>query len=141
MNSLSGVTARGSLVVRTDFTDDRGWSAVVAEIRATTDAANTAVQYIDNRIYDGLTLTQLIEIELENAELTYVFLVDSTTIADPEHLVLVVDLADHAGWTFRVTPSQLSNIADSLSTATRSFFEFADSVDEDGVFRGFSEAI
>ncbi|HLF89873.1 MAG TPA: hypothetical protein VI451_13065 [Anaerolineales bacterium] len=44
------------------------------------------------------------------------------------------------GREFRAIPSQIQGIENNLSIANMDFEEFADSVDEDGVFRGFPES-
>jgi hypothetical protein len=67
-------------------------------------------------------------------------LVDHTTIASPEMPVLLVDLNElneQYGRTMRVIPAELPSIEVNLSLANMDFFDFADSADEDGVFRGF----
>ena len=46
---------------------------------------------------------------------------------------------DEPGRTFRVIPSEMWSVENNLSIANMDFAEFADAVDEDGVFRGFPE--
>jgi hypothetical protein len=65
--------------------------------------------------------------------------VDSVTIAHPDFPVLVIDLNSERGRGFRTVPSQVQAIENNLSIANMDFFEFADSVDKDGIFRGFRE--
>jgi hypothetical protein len=48
-----------------------------------------------------------------------------------------MDLCNRRGRTFRAIPSQIQGIENNLSIANMDFYEFADWVDEDGVFRGF----
>jgi hypothetical protein len=67
-------------------------------------------------------------------------LVDTKALADHEHPVLVVDLQEDPGRSFRVVPSEAWGVENNLRLANMDFAEFADSVDEDGVFRGFPEA-
>jgi hypothetical protein len=50
---------------------------------------------------------------------------------------LVVDLDETPGRTFRVVPSEAWGVENSLSLANMGFEEFAEAVDEHGVFRGF----
>jgi hypothetical protein len=70
------------------------------------------------------------------------------TIADPEHPILAVHNDDPydgddpeftlpRGATFRVIPSSISEPENNLRIANMDFEEFADSTDDDGVFRGF----
>jgi hypothetical protein len=69
----------------------------------------------------------------------FAFIADGDAIAGPEQVVLVVDLGDEPGRSFRVTPSEAWGVENNLSTANMGFEEFADAVDEDGVFRGFHD--
>jgi hypothetical protein len=87
--------------------------------------------------YDGLTVEQLVALGQDDKDCTYAFVVDRRTMTDPEMPVLVVDLNHEPGRAFRVVPSELASIDDNLSIGNMDFFEFADNVDADGVFRGF----
>jgi hypothetical protein len=51
--------------------------------------------------------------------------------------VLVLDAQDNPGRTFRVTATESWGVENNLSISNMDFFEFADAVDDDGVFRGF----
>jgi hypothetical protein len=69
--------------------------------------------------------------------LSFVFVVDRETVGNPEFPILVVDLHHQRGRGFRAIPSTIQSIENNLSIANMDFFEFANSVDADGVFRGF----
>ncbi|XUL88204.1 DUF6924 domain-containing protein [Streptomyces galilaeus] len=64
-----------------------------------------------------------------------VVLADSATAASTERPLLVVDLV--AERCVRVAAAELWSIENNLSGANMDFDEFADAVDDDGVFRGF----
>jgi hypothetical protein len=49
-------------------------------------------------------------------------------------------LYEEPGRTFRVIPSEMWSVENNLSVANMDFYEFADNVDLDGVFRGFPES-
>ena len=51
--------------------------------------------------------------------------------------VVYVDLYDDPGRSFRCAASEIAFIESNLSIANMDFEEFADSVDGDGVYRGF----
>ncbi len=51
-----------------------------------------------------------------------------------------MDLYDGSGHEFRAIPSQIQGIENNLSIANMDFEEFAEAVDEDGVFRGFPQS-
>jgi len=65
------------------------------------------------------------------------FVVDHTTMTHEEHPVVVLDLWREPGRTFRVIPSQVWSVENNLSIANMDFFEFANNVGDDGIFRGF----
>ena len=67
----------------------------------------------------------------------FVFLVDAEAMFQPDHPVLVVDLSEEAGRTFRVIPSEAWGVENNLRLANMDFADFADAVDDGGVFRGF----
>jgi hypothetical protein len=67
----------------------------------------------------------------------FVFLVDSEAVSQPDHAVLVVDLSEEPGRTFRVIPSEAWGVENNLRLANMDFADFADAVDDSGVFRGF----
>ena len=90
--------------------------------------------------YDGLTVQQLLGLDPKASDHFFIFLIDQTTISHPEHPVLVVDLNDEPGRTFRVIPSEMWGVQNNLSISNMDFYEFANNVEVDGIFRGFPEA-
>jgi hypothetical protein len=70
----------------------------------------------------------------------FVFLVDAEAVRDPEHAVLVVDLLEEPGRTFRVIPSEAWGVENNLRIANVDFADFADATDDRGVFRGYPGA-
>ncbi|MGW2646450.1 DUF6924 domain-containing protein [Streptomyces sp. NPDC001393] len=126
-----------SLVLRTDFSDDPAWDAVCAEIEEA-EEFSTAVFVSDPR-FAGVSVEALVEEDAaadDDAKVFYVFLADATTMADAEHRLLAVDLADEPGRTFRVAPAWFSDISVNLGIANMDFAEFADCVDGSGTYRG-----
>lgn len=65
-------------------------------------------------------------------------MVDTKTISDPTHPVLVVDLEEQPGRTFRVIPAEAWGPENNLRLANMNFSDFAGALDPDGVFRGFA---
>ncbi|MFE9690687.1 DUF6924 domain-containing protein [Micromonospora sp. NPDC005806] len=72
----------------------------------------------------------------DDDKLTYLFLADSTTMADDEHPLLAVDLYGQPGRTFRVPPRWNAEVCANMSIANMDFADFADFADESGTFRG-----
>ncbi len=128
-----------SLVLRTDFLDDAAWDSICAAIRAPVGEFQAYVDCLSDPEYDGMTAEQLTMLS-PTASHSFVFIVDRLALSHPEHPILVVDLRDEPGRTFRVIPSEMWAVENNLSISNMDFFEFADSVDQDGIFRGFPQS-
>jgi hypothetical protein len=132
-----------SLLLRTDFSDDAAWASLCEAVQQPNEEGfNAFVVCISDPAYDGLTVEQLIALAPmgdECGEHTFAFIADRTTFAKPERPVLVVDLYDEPGRTFRVIPREMWGVENNLSTANMDYSEFADNADPDGVFRGFPQ--
>jgi hypothetical protein len=128
-----------SLVIRTDFSDDEAWEMVCRLIKMpqTPYRFQARVECISDATCDGLTPAEIRSILPLNSRESFVFLVDSEAIVRPDHPVLVVDLYEEPGRTFRVIPSEAWGVENNLSLSNMGFEDFAGSVDDDGVFRGF----
>lgn len=126
-----------SLVVRTDFSDDAAWEEVRRAIDAPVGNFQAYVRFVDDAAYSDLTAEELTGLVPEHSCVTELYVVDVLTIADPEHPVLVIDVCDEPGRSFRVIPSEMWCVENNLSVANMDWEDFAESLDEDGVFRGF----
>ncbi|MFE7723590.1 DUF6924 domain-containing protein [Nocardia rhizosphaerihabitans] len=129
-----------SLLVRTDFTDDTAWAHTLAEVIASYDEdMMTGLTPVDDVTFDGLTPADLGE--LVDGQ-TYVFLADTTTMTDPEHPLLAVDTSDEdvrgdGDGVFRIAPTAMAEVEVNFLLSNMDFEDYAGSVDDDGVFRGF----
>ncbi|WP_238553854.1 DUF6924 domain-containing protein [Gordonia sp. KTR9] len=138
-----------SLLVRTDFSDDRRWREIALAAMAPVDSGmddestfEAGLTCIDHRDNDGLTVEALVE-RIGDDPPYYAFVADSVTMFHPEMAILVVDcgrtdFGHEPGRTFRVIPEQMQSVENNLSISNMDFRDFADSVDDDGVFRGFA---
>jgi hypothetical protein len=125
-----------SLLLRTDFSDDAAWAAVCEAVQAPSEEGFQAhVDCVSDRAYDGLSVEQLVALVADDR--TFAFVVDAITMTHVEQPVLVVDLCDEPGRTFRVIPREMWGVENNLSLANMDYHEFADNVDADGIFRGF----
>ena len=128
------------LVLRTDFTDDSAYEHV-CDLVAASDCEGyrpTVIRINDSR-YAGMAPDEVYR-ACADPDIGYVFIVDTHAISDPEHPVVVLDIGydDEApGRSFRALPSRVCNIDANLGISNMDFFEYADAVDADGVFRGF----
>ena len=98
------------------------------------------MDFLSDPEYDGITPEQLRSLVSQSQNHMLIFIVDQVALAHPDHPLLVVDLHDEPGRAFRVIPSEMWGIENNLSIANMEFAEFADNVDQDGVFRGFPES-
>lgn len=139
-----------SLLIRTDFSDDDAWRAVAVAAMAPIEQGDGTefaayLTCIDNRENNGMTVEGLLDV-LGDPPPYYAFLVDTESMQNPEMPIVVVytgpDESDRPrGRTFRVIPSEMWGVENNLSIANMDFESFADSADEDGVFRGFPEPV
>lgn len=129
-----------SLLLRTDYSDDAAWAALCEAVQQPNEDGFMAyVECLSDTTYDRLTVEQLVAL-CPKGDRSFAFLADEKTFADPERPILVVDLYDQPGRTFRVIPREMWGVENNLSLANMDYFEFAESVDPDGVFRGFPQS-
>lgn len=131
-----------SLVIRTDFTDDAAWEHICRLLQApqTSYGFQASVECISDRSCSGLQPENVAAALPPDSQRPFVFLVDAEAVRDPEHAVLVVDLLEASGRSFRVIPSEAWGVENNLRLANMDFADFADVTDDQGVFRGFPGA-
>ena len=130
-----------SILLRTDFSDDAAWAALCELVQVPSEEGFQAhLDCISDPAYDGLTVEQLLALAPKGGDHTFAFLADRVALTNPERPVLVVDLYDEPGRTFRVMPREMWGVENNLSIANMDYYEFADNVDADGIFRGFPRA-
>jgi uncharacterized protein DUF6924 len=144
---------RWPLLVRTDFSSEDAWQGVSDEAQREygPDKFSAAVEPYSDSAWDGATW-EAVKAAAPTSDFgpCVLFIADSTTCTSAEHPILVVDLQDKylpldefpevAGRTpFRCIPSALWAVENNLSLANLDWDDFAGSVDEDGVLRGFGE--
>ncbi|MGH7990365.1 MAG: DUF6924 domain-containing protein, partial [Limisphaerales bacterium] len=128
-----------SLVLRTDFSNESAWKATCAAILDPNADFSANVNFVSEQKYDGLETEKLLPLFSEISPQSFAFVVDNITLTNPEHPILVIDLQDKSGRIFRVIPSAMWKIENNLSIANADFDDFANAVDKDGIYRGFSE--
>ena len=97
------------------------------------------VSFVDDPRFAGFTVDQFVAVASGDPNRSFAFIVDHTAITDPEHPILVVDLYDEPGCTFRVIPREMCGVENNLSIANMDFEGFMEAADANGVFRGFPE--
>jgi len=127
------------LVLRTDFSNQAAWERICAIIRKPVGVFGfrANVEFVDDVEFAGIAKDQLVELLPKDYSHSFITVVDQTAISLPDHPLLIVDLYEKSGHEFRAIPSTIQGIENNLSIANMDFEEFAESVDESGVFRGF----
>ena len=127
----------GALLIRTDFSADAAWQALAEAASAPSpDGFCADLCNVDDPSLEGASAEQLAKLAAEASRHAIVFVADAVTMSDPERPVLCVAL-DGSGRSFRIVPGEMWGVENNLSLANMDFEEFADSVDDDGIFRGF----
>jgi hypothetical protein len=125
-----------SLLIRTDFADDAAWIALCDRLEQPVDDLSATLFCVSDRAYEGLTPADVARLVADQEEIMVVFLADAEAIGGADQAVLVVD-PEEPGRAFRVAPDQLASVQANLEIGNMDVEEFADAVDEGGVFRGF----
>jgi hypothetical protein len=128
-----------ALLIRTDFSDQRAWKTLTMVASAPADPFMFTMEIVDDRANSGATLEQLMGALPEDYPHSFIVVADRISISQPDHPLLVVDLLEERGRQFRTVASQVASIENNLSIANMGFEEFAEAVDQGGVFRGFPE--
>jgi hypothetical protein len=128
-----------AFALRTDFSDDAAWNTLCKTIENNDDELAPPVDLIDDPDFAGVTAKQLRSHLPEDSSHTFAAIIDQTTLTHPEHPMLVVDLQDKPGRSFRAALAAFGMINSNLSIANMDFEDFASAVDKDGIFRGFPE--
>ncbi|GLU49917.1 DUF6924 domain-containing protein [Nocardiopsis ansamitocini] len=126
-----------ALIVRTDYSDDAVWTAVVEAVRAPSedDGFLAYVDLLDDPAYTGAAKEELMALVPEGYGHTFLMVVDDVTVREPGHPLLVVDLSEEPGLAFRAAPRAIQSIENNLSIANMDFTDFY--VEEGEVQQGF----
>lgn len=126
-----------SLVLRTDFSDEKAWKSLCKKLQDPDDEMSPELDFVSDRAFENLTAAKVPTLLSEDSTQTFAFIVDHTALTSSGHPVLVIDLHDQRGRTFRVTAAALGGVANNLSIANMDFEDFAKAVDKEGIFHGF----
>ncbi|MGW4222783.1 DUF6924 domain-containing protein [Streptomyces bauhiniae] len=143
-----GLAGRGefdAVVIRTDYTDEPAWLALMATL------PQQHIHFIDAPSWSGATVDDVLTATRDADDLSVVFLADTTTMrsAPPTLLALTTltrddceDDEDYArltesGPSFRTTPTGIPDIHANLTLGNLGFEEYAAWAGEspDGVYR------
>jgi len=129
--------ANCSLLVRMDFTSKDAWRAVCDEaLREYEDGFRAYLEPVSDPAFDGATWEAVkAAVPANQHGASVLFIADSTTLTWPDHPVLVVDLLGGRR-PFLCIPPELWAVENHLNIANLAWEDFADEVDESGVYRG-----
>jgi hypothetical protein len=127
-----------ALVLRTSFSNPAAWAAIRAGIEARVGGEFVAnVTFVDDPAYADLTKQDVLSLVRSRSNDAFVVVADEVAMSAADHPLLIIDLGSQPGNEFRAIPSTVQSIENNLSISNMDFEEFAESVDRDGVFRGF----
>lgn len=122
-------------LVRTDFSDQGAWEALVTAVTTPNEDEFLAnLHIVDDPAYRDLTSEQVVA--LAPGELLVV-VADSVAVASAEWSVLVLHRTERGHDELRVAAESLWAVENNISIANMDWREFAEAVDDDGVLRGY----
>lgn len=126
----------GSLLIWTDFSDDQAWARLLVDAQrpSSPDGFTASFVPISDEAYEGLRAEELASLD---GDAFFLYAADRLSMHGPERTLLVVDRLHDRGRWFRVTLEEAWAVENNLSLFNMDFFEFADAVDDDGVYRVF----
>jgi hypothetical protein len=126
------------LVVRTYFKNDKDWNIISKKLIDNYEMGFKAnIEFLNDKQFENALIEDIIKKSKLKYKHNFIFIADSLTFSNAENSVLCIDLHDEIGKSFRVIPSELWGVENNLSISNMDFYEFFDSCDSDGVFRGF----
>ena len=131
---------KDTLALRVDFSDDAAWKSLCIAIKDPVGEFRAYVAFVSDPAFRDMSVQQLLALNTQSEFRIFMFVVDHKALSNPEHPVLVLDLATEPGRTLRVIPSEMWGVENNLSIANMDFADFADAADSDGVFRGFPQS-
>jgi hypothetical protein len=124
-------------LIRTDFSSGGAWQRLLSTVSHPPDPFLFSMEIVDETANEGATVEELLAGIGDDRAYACFAVADSISISLPDHPLLVVDLMEERGRRFRAIASAIASIDNNLSIANMGFSEFANAVDESGVFRGF----
>lgn len=137
-----------TLIIRTDYSDEKAWKQLCLAIERSSERFvkygegienyRDYIDYFEAPELSNLSVKQVLSLLPELVDRGEIFIVDRESLSHRDRPILVVDVFDRDR-TFRVVPSQMWSVDANLGISNMDFEEFADNVDEYGIFRGFEE--
>jgi hypothetical protein len=125
--------------VRTDFTDEAAWTALLDTVRRPEPGRRNPIDdfgefigIVDDPVFEGATPEQLMSLVRADPEdsdevvADALLVADRAAMSDPEHRLLVVPLAERVGHTFRLAPERAGSMLANLAIANQDIEDFMD---------------
>lgn len=127
-----------TILLRTDFSDDSKWETLCSKAQEPSvgDEFMAELECISDKNYENATNDEIVEAANKGPH-SIIFVADKKTIGNSEHPILCLDLKEEPGRCFRVIPSEMWSVENNLSLANMDFLDFAENLDDEGIFRGF----
>lgn len=121
-----------SPLLRTDFTDDAAWQALLEEIE------QSWLTVMADRAHEGLSVPELLALVPDGSRYPALVVADRETFAAEERTLLLIDVQEEPGRTFRVAvPDAFASVLGNLAIQNQGFDDYLDSgsLGDDGVYR------
>ncbi len=132
-------SSENALLIRTDFTDPNAWEHLTSIVQEPSDLFIFNMEVVDDASFSGKSVQDLVSSLPVDYPHSFIAVVDSIAISKDDHPVLLVDVEEEPGRSFRSIASQVPSIDNNLSISNMGFEEFLELVDENGVFRGLGD--
>lgn len=118
-----------SPLLRTDFTDEDAWQALLDEI------GDDWVTVVEDPGHRGLAVPALMALVPDGSRYPVLVVADDVTFSSAERSLLLIDVSEEPGRTFRAGPDAYRSAIANLSIQNQSFDDYLRSVDDSGVYR------
>ncbi|MGC4983032.1 DUF6924 domain-containing protein [Streptomyces sp. DT193] len=136
MSKYLSCHAHATPLVRTCFSDEQSWQALLVDVTTPTEEDFLAnLDIVDDIAYQGLSAQRMASLTPPGTKL--VVLADEAALAVPGKPLLVIRTGTGPHDELRVIAAELWSIENNITWANMDWAEFTDAADEDGVFRGF----
>lgn len=130
-------SARESLLVRVEFSNDAAWQqAKAAATAANEDGFCAYLHPVDDPSNQGVSWEELVRAVPKSLDGPAVMFVVDQEALGAEYPILVIDLAD-GRQPFRCVAAELWGVDNNLNISNMGWEEFSQAAGRDGVFRGF----
>jgi hypothetical protein len=118
-----------SPLLRTDFTDDEAWQALLNEV------GDDWVTVMEDPGHRGLSVSELLALVPDDSRYPVLVVADEVTFSSAERPLLLIDVSEEPGRTFRAVPDAFQSAIGNLAIQNLGFDDYLRSLDDSGVYR------